>query len=80
MNRNEITEKVITILLQAMDNQSLELTNESDLTQFDEWDSLARMTFISTSQKEFGVKYSPAEMLGWTTVDSLVECISKKIS
>lgn len=80
MNKNEISEKVIAILLQAMDNQSLELTNESDLTQYDEWDSLARMTFIASSQKEFGVKYSPAEMLSWTTVDSLVECISKKIA
>jgi acyl carrier protein len=79
MEKKEISEKVIAILLNAMDNQKLVLTNESDLSEFDEWDSLARMSFIAKSQEEFGVKYSPAEMLGWTTVESLVECISKKL-
>ena len=78
MEKKEISEKVIAILLKAMDNQNLVLSNETDLSEYDEWDSLARMSFIAQSQEVFGIKYTPAEMLGWTTVESLVDCISKK--
>lgn len=80
MEREEIFSKLNEIFEDVLDlDETPNLTNETSATDIEEWDSLSHIQLIVAIEKEFGVKFSAKEIMGWENVGEFVDNIQKKI-
>ncbi|HON97914.1 MAG TPA: acyl carrier protein [Bacteroidales bacterium] len=54
-----------------------ELTSDSNLKQYDEFDSMAIMSLVAFIHKNFGKQFSARQLNQIETVNSLIELIGK---
>ena len=78
MEKNQILEEVQEIFREVLDNEDIELNNESTADDIDEWDSLTHIQLIVAIEKHFKIKFTSKEILSWQTVGQLVDCIAIK--
>lgn len=74
----QIKERVQEIFCDVLDNDLIVLTEKSTADDIDGWDSLAHIQLLDAIQKEFNIKFTAKEMLGWENVGELIECIHIK--
>lgn len=79
MRRKEIFEKLTVIFRDVMDNDEIDLKEETTAEDIEEWDSLAHIQLIEKIETVFGVKFSAKEMLSWDNVGEFVDSISNKL-
>lgn len=79
MEKTEILAKVQDIFRDVLDNQTIVLTNNICADDIDEWDSLAHIQLIVAIEKKFKTKFTAKEMLSWTNVGEMVDCINNKL-
>jgi len=79
MDRKEIYEKLEVIFKDVFDVEELELADETTADDIDEWDSLSHIQLIVAIEKEFGVKFTSAEILSWSNIGEFVDGISSKL-
>ena len=58
----------IYLLEEIMDVEKGTLKNDDNLADFDEWDSLTALTFISEMDERFGKKVTGAQIKSFITV------------
>lgn len=80
MERKEIFEKLTVIFRDVMDNDEIELEENTTAEDIEEWDSLAHVQLIEKIQAVFGVKFSAKEMMSWDDVGEFVDSIISKIN
>lgn len=78
MEMNQILLKLQDIFREILDNKEIVLSNETHSDDVEEWDSLAHIQLIVAIEKEFKVKFTAKEMIGWQNVGEMVECIKNK--
>ena len=79
MNNNYIFKELELIFQDVLDNESIQLNNDTCADDIEEWDSLAHIQLIDCIQKKFNIKFTAKEMLSWNNVGELVECIQTKL-
>ena len=79
MDRKEIFEKLTVIFRDVMDNDEIELEENTTAEDIDEWDSLAHVQLIEKIEAVFGVRFSAKEMTSWDELSELVDSIVEKI-
>lgn len=62
-------EDKLDILAEAMDVNVDDLTDQAALSSFDEWDSLAALSFMSLLQSRLNKKVTPEEVKSLHTVE-----------
>lgn len=78
MGKNEILAEVQDIFRDVLDNEDIELANETVADDIEEWDSLSHIQLIVAIEKHFKVKFTSKEILGWKNVGEMVDCIAAK--
>ena len=78
MEKNEILAEVQDIFRDVLDNEDIELANETVADDIEEWDSLSHIQLIVAIEKHFKVKFTSKEILGWKNVGEMVDCIAAK--
>lgn len=78
MNKNEILVKLQEIFQDVLDNEDIKLTPEMTADDIEEWDSLAHVQLVVAMEKKFQVKFSSKEIISWTNVGEILECILSK--
>jgi acyl carrier protein len=72
------------VFRQVFDDDSLIVTDATAAADIDEWDSMAHINLIIAIEKQFGVKFSAAEIgtLGrhGQTVGNMIRLIETKLS
>lgn len=78
MERKEIIEKLTVIFRDVMDNEEIELEENTTAEDIEEWDSLAHVQLIERIEGVFGVRFSAKEMTSWDELGELVDSIIEK--
>ncbi len=63
----------------VFDDESIVLNAEMTAADIDEWDSLTHIRLVLSVEKEFGVKFSAAEVGGLKNVGDFISLIQSKI-
>ena len=78
MEKNEILAKVQEIFKDVLDNEDIVLSPETTADDIDEWDSLSHVQLVVAIEKEFKIKFTSREILSWSNVGDLIDCIARK--
>ena len=78
MDKNQILEVVQEIFREVLDNEDIELNNESTADDIEEWDSLTHIQLIVAIEKHFKIKFTSKEILSWQNVGEMIDCIAAK--
>lgn len=78
MERKKIFEKLNVIFRDVMDNDEIELEEDTTAEDIEEWDSLAHVQLIEKIEAVFGVRFSAKEMTSWDELGELVDSIQAK--
>ena len=80
MERTEVLRKVQELLSEIIDNEELELTEESLPQTVEDWDSLAHFQLVMEIQTEFGIKIGAGEIQSWKNVGDIINTILGKLA
>lgn len=79
MNRIEILEKINHILKDVFDDDSQVVTESTELSDIEGWDSIAQITIIATIEKEFNVRFRLEDILETKSINKLIDFIEKEL-
>jgi len=68
-------EKVREIIADVTKNQQDKITETSNSSNVDGWDSVAQINIIVTIEAEFGVSFRPEELHSLNSVSSIMEAL-----
>ena len=80
MDRKEIFDKVKAICRDVFENEELELTEESDANEIEEWDSITHLNLISDMEEEFRVSFTLEEISNAKNLGELVDALIRHLS
>jgi len=75
-----IQQRLTSIFRTVFDEPDLELTREMTAGDVPAWDSLSHITLIVAVEREFGVRFTTAEVAALMNVGDLADLVRKKLS
>lgn len=80
MTREAIYEKLNVVFQDVFDDDSITVNAETTADDIEDWDSLEHINLVSAVEKEFGVKFTMAQVVGMKNVGEMVDVILAAIS
>ena len=80
MTREAIYEKLNEVFQDVFDDDSITVNAETTADDIEDWDSLEHINLVSAVEKEFGVKFTMAQVVGMKNVGEMVDVILTAIS
>jgi acyl carrier protein len=80
MEANQILLELNPIFREIFNDQSINLTLNTNASDIDEWDSLNHAIMVSKVEKYFKIKFELMEMLNFKNVGNMVDVIEKKLN
>lgn len=78
MTRLEIFEKLQKIFRDIFDDNTLVITDTTNSSDIDEWDSLNHINLVVAIEKEMGIKFSFEELAILKNVGAMVDLMLQK--
>ena len=72
-------EKIQEIMIDTFDLDDVTITRETTAADIEEWDSLSHIRLIVAIEREFGIKFSNAEIEGLANVGQLLDTVEAKV-
>lgn len=66
------------ILAEVCQVDETQIGDDSNMESMDRWDSLSHMSLIVAIEQEFGVKFSPEEMVQMTSFGEIRRVVAEK--
>lgn len=79
MERNEIVEKIRTILKKVLKHENFIMSDDMSAKDVEGWDSLTHMVIITEIEKGLGVKFKLKELNKLNNMGSLIALIQTKL-
>jgi acyl carrier protein len=79
MEKNEIKERIRTILVTVLKHENFEMKDELSAADVAGWDSLTHMVIITEIEKAFQVKFKLKELNKLNNLGNLVDLIQSKL-
>ncbi len=79
MPNEEIYQRLTPLFQEVFDNDDVVPVAEMTADDVDEWDSLSHIQLVVEVEKEFGVRFSAAEVGGLENVGQFVELLASKL-
>lgn len=80
MTKEAIYEKLNEVFQDVFDDDSITVNAETTADDIEDWDSLEHINLVSAVEKEFGVKFTMAQVVGMKNVGEMVDVILAAIS
>lgn len=80
MNRNEILERIGTILNAVLEHNNFELHEELTAKDVDGWDSLTHMIIITEIESAFEIRFKLKELNKLNNMGNLLDLVSAKLA
>ena len=80
MEKNEILKQVNKIFVEVLDNEEVNLNNETTADDIDEWDSLSHIQLIVAIEKHFKIRFGSKEIQSWKNVGEMLQSIGSKLN
>lgn len=77
MTNEEIRNNVIEILEDLLDDDSIEVNEDTSRENCEEWDSLLHMAFMAAVADEFGISLSTDEIIAVKTVSDVIDLVKR---
>lgn len=78
MDDSEMLARVEAVFHDVLDNPSIRLSSATTAADVEDWDSLNHIQLVVAVEKNFGVKFTSAEIQGWNNVGDMLACIRAK--
>lgn len=78
MERTEILSKVQDIFRDVLDDEDIELVDNTTAEDIEDWDSLSHIQLIKEIEKSFSIRFTSREILSWNNVGEMIDCIASK--
>ena len=79
MTHEEIMEKVQVIFRDVFDDDELIITDSTNSSDSEDWDSLEHIALVVSMEKEFGLKFDLKEVNKLANVGEMVDLIASKL-
>jgi acyl carrier protein len=79
LNRPELLAKVTEILAELVDNDKLQLTEETTADEVDNWDSINHVRLLIELERQFGFRFQTDEPAGLKNVGALLDLVQRKL-
>ena len=79
MTHEEIMEKVQMIFRDVFDDDELIITDSTNSSDIEDWDSLEHIALVVSMEKEFGLKFDLKEVNKLANVGEMVDLIASKL-
>lgn len=73
--RQEILKQVKDILIDALDNNELNITESTTANSVEGWDSLTHIQLIVAIEKHFKIRFTSKEIQAWNNVGEMIDSI-----
>ena len=80
MERAKILHKVIEIMQELVDDDSLQLANDTTSDDVEDWDSVNHVKLILAIESEFNIRFQTNEINGSANVGELIGLIEGKLA
>jgi len=80
MNENSILSTVTAIISETLDIDKVSLTQDTAVKDVREWDSAAHALIASLIEKNFGTRFSMAEIVAFKRIGDIVDCLKRKLA
>lgn len=78
MDRPTILKEVTEVFIEVLDNEDIVLTDETQATDVDDWDSLNHIQLVVGIEKHFKIRFTSKEIQSWKNVGEMITCIQEK--
>ncbi|MBQ6334437.1 MAG: acyl carrier protein [Erysipelotrichaceae bacterium] len=78
MNREEVMKTLNEIFCNVFDDDSIVLTDETNSSDIDDWDSLEQINLIVNIENEFEMVFDMAEVSDLANVGEMADLIMRK--
>lgn len=78
--RDEVKNKVSAIFKDVFDDDSLVITDATNSSDIEDWDSLEHIALIVSMEKEFNLKFDIKEVNKLENVGQMIDLIVSKLS
>jgi acyl carrier protein len=79
MELNEIIKQVNNIFIELFEDESIVLSENSDTTNVEVWDSLNHIQVITAVEKHFKIRFDINELLNFQNVGELCQGVQDKL-
>jgi acyl carrier protein len=80
MNRRNIFLGVQEVFRDIFDDDNLEIINETNSDEIEDWDSLNHINLVSAIEKEFKIKFALGELMTLQDVGAMIDLMYEKIN
>ncbi|MBQ9479153.1 MAG: acyl carrier protein [Selenomonadaceae bacterium] len=80
MTNEQILSEMQSIFRDVFDDDSLELTRETNANSIEDWDSLSHIRLIAALEKHFNLKFNFRELQDLNEVGDMIDLIAKKLN
>ena len=78
MQRNQLLEQINKVFIEILDNDQIELSEQTVSDDIAEWDSLAHIQLVVAIEKYFSIRFTSKEIQSWKNVGEMINCIQSK--
>ena len=75
----EITNRLANVFREVFDDEEITLTPAMTADDIDDWDSMTHIRLVLSVEKEFGMKFSAAEIGALKNVGDFLKLIASKL-
>ena len=80
MDNKIIINKIQSIIQDILDREYLQISEQTEATDVEGWDSLAHINIVSQIESEFKVRFTLEELSSFLNVGKIVETVLKKVT
>ncbi len=79
MDIKTVLSEVTSVFKDVLDNDDIELQNETTANDVEDWDSLSHIQIIVAVEKHFNIRFTSGEIQKFKNVGEMCDAILKKI-